>query len=253
MNIALCGLGKAGKQFVEQTLNSEKYHLCVVLCREASSTAGKVVRNVTNINTPDSLVVKKISEFKNTENIDIIIDFSNNPTTFALLDVCCKYGINLVICPTNFTEAELEMIKEKANAHHIGVVFAPTLTVGINMLIDFVKKLSTLFNDFDYEIIEKHPKNKGKPTKTAEIIADSITSSSINIHSIRLNGYVGVHEVISTNGFEKITITHESFSRAAFVNGALIATNYIYGKEGFFTINEIFHEMITNTYFKSSI
>ena len=116
------------------------------------------------------------------------------------------------------------------------------------MLIDFVKKLTVLFNDFDFEIIERHPKNKAKPTRTAEIIANTISKKSVNISSIRLDGYVGVHEVIATNGFEKITISHESFSRVAFANGALVAANYINDKIGFYSINQVFHEIITDSY-----
>ncbi len=248
MNIALCGLGKAGKQFVEQTLSSDKFKLCDVLCRDESSSAGKTVTEVTNIKTDTPLVIQKISDFNNENNIDVIIDFSNNPTTFDLVEACCKYGINLVICPTNFTDEELNGIAKKAKENSIGIVFAPTLTIGINMLIDFVTKFSSLFGDFDFEIIEKHSKVKGSPTKTAQIIGEHISSDNVPISSIRLNGYVGVHEVIATNGYEKISITHESFSRAAFVHGALIAAEYICGKSGFYNIREIFNDMITQTY-----
>ena len=248
MRIALCGLGKAGKQFVEHTMQNKEFLLCAVLCRDESSTAGKTVKEVTNLNTSDSLIVQRISEFKNNEKIDVIIDFSNKSTTFELLKVCCEFGIKLVICPTNFSDEEILFIKETTQKAKIGVVFAPTLTVGINMLIDFVKKLTVLFNDFDFEIIERHPKNKAKPTKTAEIIANTISKKSVNISSIRLDGYVGVHEVIATNGFEKITISHESFSRVAFANGALVAANYINDKIGFYSINQVFHEIITDSY-----
>lgn len=248
MRIALCGLGKAGKQFVEHTMGSKEFSLCAVLCRDESSSAGKTVKEVTNLNISDSLIVQRISEFKNNEKIDVIIDFSSKSTTFKLLKICCKFGIKLVICPTDFSDEEIQFIKENTQKNNTGVVFAPTLTVGINMLIDFVNKLAVLFNDFDFEIIERHPRNKAKPTKTAEIISNTISEKGVNISSVRLNGYVGVHEVIATNGYEKITISHESFSRVAFANGALVAANYIKDKIGFYNINQVFHEIITNSY-----
>lgn len=248
MNIALCGLGKAGKKFVEHTIGSQKHSLSAVLCRDSSDTAGKTVTEVTNLITDKELIIQRISEFSNKEKIDVVIDFSNNPTTFELVDLCCKYNINLVICPTNFTDEELKTIADKAETGGIGVVFAPTLTVGINMLIDFAEKLSSLFSDFSFEIIEKHSKIKGKPTKTAQIIGDAINQDNVPISSVRLNGFVGVHEVIATNGYECISIQHESFSRDAFANGALIAADYIFGRTGFYHIREIFNDMITNEY-----
>ena len=247
MNIALCGLGKAGKKFVEHTLNSDKHILSAVLCRDSSDTAGKKVSEVTNVNVSDELLVQRISDFNNYEHIDVIVDFSNNPTTFDLVDICCKYNINLVICPTNFSDEEISTIKNKAEENNIGIVFAPTLTVGINMIIDFAQKLSTLFDNFSFEIIEKHSKIKGKPTKTAQIIGNAInTDEEVPISSVRLNGFVGVHEVIATNGYECISIQHESFSRDAFVNGALIAADYIKDRKGFYYIRDIFTEMIKN-------
>ena len=247
MNIALCGLGRAGKRFVNHTLNDSEHDLVAVLCREESDTAGKSVTDITNIQTPKPITVQRISEFQNSEKVDVVIDFSNNPTTFSLLDMCCKYGISLVICPTNFTDEETANIKRKAEENNIGVVFAPTLTVGINMLLDFVKKFSKVFPQFDFEIVEKHPKNKARPTKTAKIIADSI-GEDVNISSVRLDGYVGVHEVIATNGIEKISITHQSFNRAAFANGALIAADFIKDKKGYYEMSGIIEDLIREQY-----
>ena len=250
MNIALCGLGKAGKKFVEHTLKSNSHNLVAVLCRDTSQTAGLTVSEVTDIKTDKELTIQKIGDFSNKENVDVIIDFSNNPTTFELVDLCCKHQINLVICPTNFTDLEIADIRKKSVEYDIGIVYAPTLTVGINMLIDFTQKLSSLFNDFSFEIIEKHSKIKGAPTKTAQIISEAISCENTPISSIRLDGFVGVHEVIATNGYECITIQHESFSRDAFVNGALIAAEYVQSKTGFFYIRDIFNELINSVHNK---
>ena len=75
MNIALCGLGKAGKSFVEYATVNKEHSLKAVLCREESASSGKTVTEMTNIVTDTDLTVQKISEFNNKENIDVIIDF----------------------------------------------------------------------------------------------------------------------------------------------------------------------------------
>ncbi len=244
MNIGLCGLGKAGKTFVEYINHKDEYDLLTVLCRDESKTAGKNVTEITNIKTKNNLIVQKISDFNNMEKLDVLVDFSNKDTSLELVDLCCKYGINLVICPTDFNAIELQNIESKAILNKIGIIYAPTLTLGINAIITFVKLFSSLFPEFSFEIIEKHPKFKKIPTKTAEIISESILSEQVPIQSVRLDGYVGIHEIIATNGNERISFTHESFSRNAFANGALLAAQFIYGKVGFFDIKEMYAEKI---------
>lgn len=242
MKLALCGLGKAGKRFVDFVTNDTNNELAAVVCREESQTAGKTVTEVTHIKTDEELIIKKISDFKNDEKIDVLVDFSAGDTSLKLVDLCCDKKINLVICPTGLTDEELKTVEKKVNENNIGVVYAPTLTVGINAMIKFVEMFSANYPNFDFEIVEKHGKQKGKPTKTAKIIAESTGREGIEISSVRLDGYVGEHEVIATNGYEKITFAHESFSRDAFANGAIVAANFIQNKTGFYNIKNIFKD-----------
>lgn len=247
INIGLCGLGKAGTEFVNYIEHSGKCHdfvLTDVLCRDSSSTAKKIVTDITGIVTAKNLIINNLSDFRNNNQTQVIVDFSASQTSKELVDLCCKEKINLVICTTNFSDNEIEAIKQKVIESGIGVVFAPTLTIGINLLMDFVSRFSHTFPDFSFEIIEKHAKNKGFPTKTAQIISSKIDKEDTKISSIRLNGYVGVHEVIATDGFEKISIEHESFSRAAFVRGALFAARYITNKKGFYLMNDIVNDTL---------
>ena len=243
MNIGLCGLGKAGRQFVEFINSRDDYNLSAALCRDESDTANRSVADITHIKTKKNLTVTRISDFDNSQNINVIVDFSSKATTFKLIDLCSKYKINLVICPTDFTEDELKAMERKAILNEVGFIYAPALTVGINAVISFVKIFSSLFPEFSFEIVENHPKFKTKPTKTSQIIAESI-NKDVPIQSVRLDGYVGVHEIIATNGIERVSFSHESFSRDAFANGALLAADFIYGKIGFFDIKEMYLEML---------
>ena len=239
MNVGLCGLGKAGQEFVNYTLHSEEFILRDILCRAESKTANKTVRDVMGIITPRDIHITKIEDFQNKNNLDVIIDFSHSKTSMLLFDMCCREKINLVICTTDFTDEQLKYIAEKTVQKNIGVVYAPTLTVGINILINFIKKLSAQFPNFSFEIVERHGKNKSCPTRTAKIISSAIQNKNVPINSIRLNGYVGVHEVTATDGFERVSIEHETFSRTAFVRGALLACKYINKRQGFYNISNI--------------
>ena len=248
MNVGLCGLGKAGREFVNYTLTSDEFILRDVICREESTTANKTVTEVLGIVMPRIIRVTTISEFDNANNLDVIVDFSNSKTSMSLLDLCCEKKINLVICTTDFTAQNINFIKEKTFNAGIGVVYAPALTIGINILINFVKNISGIFREFNFEIIERHGKNKPKPTRTAQIISKNVqNAAAVQINSVRLDGYVGIHEVTATDGFERLSIVHESFSRSAFVRGALLACRYIHNKEGFYTMSGILDELLTRS------
>lgn len=246
MNIGLCGLGKSGSEFAKYIVEKNVDNLSLVLCRDESLTAGKTVRDVLKLYTDNDIEIIRISEFDNSQNIDVIVDFSNSNTTFKLVDLCSIYKINLVICPNDFNNESISYFKRVAKSSNIGIAYAPTLTVGINLILDFVDKLSAIFPDFSFDIVERHSKSKSEPTRTAEIIKDAINKDDTRIESVRLDGYVGIHEVSAANGIERITIEHESFSRKAFANGALIAAKYVNENKGFFEMSEIINNLLLN-------
>ena len=244
MKVGLCGLGKAGREFVKYVNSRDDVDLTVALCRNESKTAGKLLHEVTQFAGNKDLVIEKISECKFEDKPEVIIDFSACATTLKLVDLCVEKKINLVICPTDFTTEELEGIKNKANENGIGIMFAPTLTLGINVMMDYLEKISKVFPTFKFEIVEKHPSNKPSPTRTARYMADVIDREEVPISSVRLDGYVGVHETICADGLERITLTHETCSREAFARGAIFAAEYIKDKQGFYTINKVLREKL---------
>ncbi len=147
----------------------------------------------------------------------------------SLIDLCCKIKANLIICTTNHTVEEIRAFEQIASQNDFGIVYAPNLTIEINLLLAFTRKLAAVFGGGNYEIIERHPSVKPIPTATSRIIAQATGQEDIPIHSIRLDGYVGIHELIVTDGVERITICHESLSREAFAKGALTAAEFISG------------------------
>lgn len=247
MNTLICGIGRAGKAMAEKLLYSQDHKLVGVISRKGSKKAGKDLGEIIFPNNevilnkkimPIDMIVEELSE-----NIDVVIDFSNRENAIPLIDLCGKLKANLVLCTTNHTVEEITLFKEKADAYGIGIVYCPNLTIGINLLMEFVNKLAKVCHNFDFEIIEKHPKDKAKVTATANMIAQHINRANTQIHSVRMNGYIGVHEAIGTDGIERITITHESLSRQAFANGAILAAEYIKDRKGFHLMKDVISDL----------
>ncbi len=149
----------------------------------------------------------------------------------------------MVICTTNFEGESQKKFDVLINKFKGGIVYAPNLTIGINLLMQFVAKISKILPDFDFEIIERHRKDKPRITTTARLISKSINRGETPISSIRVGGYVGIHEVVAASENERITIEHESFSRNAFANGAMTAANFIYDKDGYYEMQDVINEL----------
>lgn len=248
MNLIVCGNGRAGKVMSETIIESESDSLLGTICRNTSEFDGKDLGELLGHACHYGVSIFSLDNarrhLRQNEKIDAVIDFSNKEATASLLEFCGEVGAALILCTTGFSEDETEAIRKRAEELNIGVVYAPNLTIGINLLMRFVSVIAKIFDNVNFEIIERHPKDKPQPTATAKLIREKTGSDGVPIHSVRLDGYVGVHEVIAKINDERMTIVHESLSRRAFASAALTAARFIQNKKGFFTMNEVVNSLI---------
>lgn len=245
MRIAVCGLGRAGQALIHKILGSGKDVLCCAVCRDGSEKEGLDIGTflgMRNLDIPVVPISAAATELMQ-RNVEVVIDFSHKSMTLKMARICADQGISMVACTTNFGEEELMELKKEAGRSKKGVVYAPNLTIGINLLMEFVSRISKLLPDFDYAIIERHPKDKKKVTTTAKKIAGCIEKEYVPILAVRAGGYVGVHEVTAANENERLTIIHESFSREAFADGALLAAAYIVDKKGYYEMSDVIRQL----------
>lgn len=246
MRIAICGFGRAGKSLAHKIVTEGEHVLCAVLNRDESASVGKDSGELLEMPangikvTPISDAVKVLTEAK----ADVVIDFSNKDTTLKLAKICIDAPVSYVVCTTSFSNEQLIELKSIGEKFNKGLIYAPNLTVGINLLMDFVRQISLMLPDFDFEIVERHSKGKPRVTTTAKVIASKIERDEVPISSVRVGGYVGVHEVTAANKNERITIVHESFTREAFAHGALLAASYINrNPSGYHEMSDVIQEM----------
>ncbi|MCT4593487.1 MAG: 4-hydroxy-tetrahydrodipicolinate reductase [Anaeromicrobium sp.] len=195
-------------------------------------------------------------------NVDgqVVIDFSHYSLVSPLLDFCKKSKLPLVLCTTGLSE---ELEKEMVEASKEVAIFkSGNMSLGINLLIDLVKKATAVLNDFDVEIIEKHHNKKvDSPSGTAFMIANAIKDSyknekefiygrhgnhtkrekkEIGIHAIRGGTIVGEHTAIYAGEDEVIEIKHSASSKRVFAQGSIKAALYIADKEpGLYNMDDL--------------
>ncbi len=192
---------------------------------------------------------------------DVIIDFSHPSVLDGLLQFAIDKKIPAVICTTGLSEEQKEKMRQASK--HIPVFFSANMSLGINLLIDLVKKAAKLLEDsFDIEIIEKHHNQKiDAPSGTALAIADGINEAlsepyeyiydrqsirkkrdkkEIGIHAVRGGTIVGEHEVIFAGTDEMVSITHTATSKEIFAQGAVKAAKFLAGKvPGMYDMNSL--------------
>lgn len=237
MNILLNGAnGRMGNEIIIAAKNQENMNIVCGFDREEKLTGEFPVYNDTkNIN----------------ENIDVIIDFSVPEATFKILEFAKVKKIPVVVATTGFSEEELGKIKELSK--ELPIFRSSNMSLDINLMASLVQKIAEVLSDSDIEIIETHHNRKiDSPSGTAILLADAInevfnnekeynfdrmnkrekrSKKEIGFSSIRGGNVVGEHTVQFFSDNETLEITHKSYSRQVFAEGALKAARFIINQE----------------------
>ncbi len=186
-----------------------------------------------------------------TTEADVIIDFSHPSALDGLLDYAESRSIAVVLATTGYSDAQVAKIKEYAD--RTPLFFSFNMSLGINLMVELVKKATCILSDgFDIEIVEAHHNQKlDAPSGTAVMLASAVQSAlseeysltydrhserkkrdtkEIGIHSIRGGTIVGEHSVIFAGHDEVFKLSHSAGSKEIFAVGALKAALFIVGK-----------------------
>ena len=187
------------------------------------------------------------------KNADVLIDFTRPEGTLRHLEYCAANGVQLVIGTTGFDDAGKAAIH--AAGEKVGIVFAPNMSVGVNVTLKLLEMAARSFSEgYDIEIVEAHHRHKvdapsGTALKMGEVIADALgrdlkecavygregvtgerDPSTIGFATVRGGDIVGDHTVLFAGTGERIEITHKSSSRVTYAHGALRGARFIAGK-----------------------
>ena len=188
-----------------------------------------------------------------TRDADVLIDFSFHENVPATLKLAVTFKKAVVIGTTGLNPEERSSVDTAAKV--IPIVWAPNMSLGVNLLFALVEKASkSLGLDYDVEITEAHHRyKKDAPSGTALRLGESVAAGrnqnfrdvtvfgceglggerpkgQIGIHALRAADIIGEHTVLFAADGERVEISHRASSRDAFANGALHAANWTTGK-----------------------
>ena len=159
----------------------------------------------------------------------------------------------MVIGTTGLSETEKDRLKLASN--DIAIVFAPNMSVGVNVtfkLLEIAAKV--LHQGYDIEIIEAHHRHKidapsGTALRMGEVIANALgrdlkkvavygregvtgerLDETIGFSTIRAGDIVGEHTAMFAGAGERVEIVHKASSRMTFAMGAVRAVRFLRDK-----------------------
>ena len=184
---------------------------------------------------------------------DVLIDFTRPEASLRHLGACQALGVALVLGTTGFDAAQKRAIEDAART--VPVVFAPNMSVGVNLLMKLAELAARALADgYDIEIIEAHHRHKvDAPSGTALGLGQAVAGAlgrdlgqcavygregvtgerradTIGFATVRGGDIVGDNTVLFAGIGERIELTHKASSRLTFAQGALRAAKWLQGR-----------------------
>ena len=230
MKIALIGYGKMGKAI--ENIALERGHSIVL----------KINDDIDNYNI---------------KTADVAIDFSIPEAAVKNISNCLKNGVPIISGTTGWLKNYNDMValaKERDGAF----IYASNFSLGVNIFFELNKQLAKMMSNlsqYNVDIEEIHHTQKlDAPSGTAITLAEGIIANTTNenwslgktneaniipIESKRIEAVPGTHFVNYNSNVDTISISHTAHNRQGFALGAVIAAEWIIGKTGVFTMNDV--------------
>lgn len=261
MRIAVAGAsGRMGRMLIEAVLEAPDAQLVGAYDLPASAALG---RDAADFLGRTSNVTIRDDVDAGLTDAQFLIDFTRPEGTLAHLATATARGVGMVIGTTGFDDAGRAAIAEAAT--RIPVVFAPNMSVGVNVMFELLATAArALGAGYDVEIIEAHHRHKvdapsGTALKMGEIVAGALgrdlrkvavfgregvtgerDANTIGFATVRGGDIVGDHTVLFAGTGERVEITHRSSSRVTYAHGALRACRFLSTRErGLFDMRDV--------------
>lgn len=240
MKIALLGYGNMGREIASLINESGKHQIVSISFKQPGEPMDE----------------------EGVKNAEVVIDFTAPEIVVENIKKVAALGKNMVIGTTGWYEhlGEIEQIIVKSGR---GLIYAQNFSIGANIFFQTVAqaaKLMSKFGQYDvYGFEIHHSGKKDSPSGTALRVAQEILANfpskkitqverlgrprnpdELHFASIRGGRNPGFHQVVFDSSADAITLSHAAHNRQGFAAGAILAAEFVLGKKGFFTFDEIF-------------
>ncbi len=235
MKIAIIGYGRMGKSI-----------------EGLAKSAGHEVVQIFGSTNPEEFTIE------NLKKADVAIDFSLPHTAYSNITTCIKAGVPVVSGTTGWLE-KYEDVKSVCIEQKGAFFYASNFSIGVNIFMEINERLAELMNTqtaYDISMTEIHHTRKlDAPSGTAITLAKGIMENvdrksdysldqsgekdCIHIDAVREGDVPGTHIIRYQSETDTLEIKHEAHSRIGFAKGAILAAEWLIGKEGVFGMRDM--------------
>jgi len=213
---------------------------------------GHTIKLIIDIDNQGDLVPGKFSA------IDAVIEFTSPESAFGNIMKCLEMKIPVVSGSTGWLK-DYKTAVEQCEKNNTSFIHSTNFSVGVNILFKLNNELASIMkshNEYQVKIEEiHHIKKLDAPSGTAITLSEGIMKADskykgwsfpenssenlIPVTSVREGSVHGTHTVEWESEIDTISLKHEAKGRAGFALGAVLAAEYISGKKGVFTMNDV--------------
>ena len=243
--------GKMGQEVVKMTIAAKDLEL---VCAADKLNIGDNVYNNIYIEGDIEAALK-------IHDVDVVVDFTQPSVVFENIKIYMKNNIKSVIGTTGLSDEQIKQIEEMSKNSNTGCIIAPNFSIGAILMMNFASQAAKYFSNA--EIIEFHHNQKkdapsGTSIKTAQLMmknndnfklgncAETETiqgarggnyndngKGNIQIHSVRMPGFVASQQVIFGSDGQILKIHHDTINRECYMPGVKLAVEYVYNNNSF--------------------
>lgn len=192
------------------------------------------------------------------------VEFSVPEAAASNISALAAAGID-VVCGTTGWYDRLPEVRDAVAAAGTGLVYAPNFSLGVQAFFRLARaagQLAERLADWDVHILEAHHRHKkdhpsGTARQLAELlleelsrkkgwelgpIAGPVDPSILQVSAVRAGEITGIHSVGLEGPDDRIEVRHEARGRAGFARGAVAAAEWIRGRPGTFTLDDMLKE-----------
>lgn len=251
--VCTLGLGRTGKEVAKMVLEQRDMKLVTAVCSSHNPHLGQDLNTIIGGKKTGVIIQSSDTLAHSLEHcpVDVAVDFSTPEAALENAETLAKHKVGIVIATTGFSDKQVARLHSLADEYATGIVYAPNITLGVNVMMLLANLATALLENYDCTIVETHFKEKkDAPSGTAKKLAEEIKRGrrhhspmsremDIPIHALRVGGVVGRHSLLLVGPNDKIEICHESFSRSVFAQGAIKAMRFVVGAQGFFEMRDV--------------
>lgn len=200
------------------------------------------------------------------ETVDVAIDFSLPSLAVSHLQRCCEWDLPVVMGTTGWYGA-LDDVRASVRMHDGSVLYAPNFSVGVAVMsraLDQVTQLMDELDDYDAFVHEMHHTQKmDSPSGTAQMLGEQIVAglerkdhvepeaqhqridpTAVHVTSTRTGTVFGEHTVGFDSTYDRLSLRHQAKNRRGFAVGALRAAEWLRGRTGLFTLDDVLDDWL---------